>query len=148
MGGEALGKTLPAISLQSISEIGSCPDQTTGFFGNNAVDNSRHLKRIIEWANDHNLPEFHHYNAVPRDMRQLNSMRYLLVKENHGITEIPEEIAQLPFLQGMCLENNQIRSIPAALYRCPSLQRVDLKNNEIKRIEDGIHALCRVYPST
>ena len=133
-----MGKSLPAISLQIDERL----PKTVGF-DNNA--HSRCLKRIIEWANDYKLPEFRTYDAVPRDISQLNSMRYLIVKDNYGITEIPEELAQLPFLQAICLENNQIVSIPAALYECSSLQRIDLGNNEITCIEDGIHALRNVY---
>lgn len=117
-----------------------------------AIDTSRLLTRIIEWANDHKLPEFRPFDAtfykelgVPRDIRQLHNMRYLLVTDDHGITEIPEELAHLPLLQGICLTNNGIRSIPLALYSCPSLQRLDLENNEITRVEDGIHSLRNVY---
>jgi Leucine-rich repeat (LRR) protein len=134
-----LGKSLQAISFQ----INERQQKTVSLFDNN--DNSRGLKRILEWANDYKLPERHHYDAVPRDISQLSRMRYLIVKDNYGITEIPDEIAQLPLLQGLCLENNQIRSIPVALYRCSSLQRIDLANNEITHIEDGIHALRNVY---
>lgn len=136
-----MGNFLPAVSLQ----IRECLQRTVGLVDNNALDNSRHLKRIIEWANDYKLPEFRYYDAVPRDLSRLNNLRYLLVKNNHGITEIPDALAYLPFLQGICLENNQIRSIPVALYKCPSLQRIDLRNNHITRIEDGIHALRNVY---
>ena len=117
----------------------------------NAIDTS-FLTRIIEWANDHKLPEFRPFDAVfykergvPRDIRQLRNLRYLLVTDDHGITEIPEEIAQLPLLQGLCLTSNKIRAIPTALYNCPSLQRLDLEDNDITRIEDGIHALRNVY---
>jgi Leucine-rich repeat (LRR) protein len=117
----------------------------------NAIDTSRPLARIIEWANDHKLPELRPFDAffykecgVPRDIRRLQNLRYLLVSDDYGITELPEELALLPLLQGISLSNNSIRSIPPGLYRCPSLRRFDLEGNNITRIEDGIHALRTV----
>ena len=116
-----------------------------------AVDTSRNFSRIIEWANDHNLPQLQRFDAtfykqagVPRNVRDLNNLRFLLVSEDHGITEIPAEIAKLPLLQGLCITNNKITTIPTELYQCISLQRLDLENNDITRIDDGIDALTQV----
>jgi len=123
----------------------------SGALNENAIDTSRLLTRIVEWANDHKLPELRPFDAffykesgVPRDIRKLKNLRYLLVTDDHGITEIPDELSQLPLLQGICLTNNKIRTIPTALYNCPSLQRLDLEDNDISRIEDGIHALSNL----
>lgn len=117
-----------------------------------AVDSSRTYSRIIEWANDHKLPQLHSFDAmfyrqagVPRDIEGLKNLRFLLVSEDYGITEIPTEISKLPFLQGICLSNNKVTSIPVKLYECKSLQRLDLENNHISRIEDGIQSLINVY---
>ncbi len=116
-----------------------------------AVDTSRNFSRIIEWANDHNLPQLQRFDAtfykqagVPRNVRDLNNLRFLLVTEDHGITEIPVEIAKLPLLQGLCITSNKITTIPTELYQCVSLQRLDLENNDITRIDDGIDALTHV----
>lgn len=117
-----------------------------------AVDTSRNFSRIIEWANDHNLPQLQRFDAtfykqtgVPRNVRDLNNLRFLLVTEDHGITEIPVEIAKLPLLQGLCITNNKITAIPTEVYQCISLQRLDLEDNQISRVEDGIHRLADVY---
>ena len=117
-----------------------------------AVDTSRNFSRIIEWANDHNLPKLQRFDAtfykqtgVPRNVRDLNNLRFLLVTEDHGITEIPSEIAKLPLLQGLCITSNKITVIPTELYQCISLQRLDLEDNQISRVEDGIHRLADVY---
>lgn len=117
-----------------------------------AVDTSRNFSRIIEWANDHNLPQLQRFDAtfykqagVPRNVRDLNNLRFLLVTEGHGITEIPTEIAKLPLLQGICITNNKITAIPTELYHCVSLQRLDLEDNQISRVEDGIHRLADVH---
>lgn len=117
-----------------------------------AVDTSRNFSRIIEWANDHNLPQLQRFDAtfykqagVPRNVRDLNNLRFLLVTEGHGITEIPAEIAKLPLLQGICITNNKITAIPTELYHCISLQRLDLEDNQISRVEDGIHRLADVH---
>lgn len=117
-----------------------------------AVDTSRNFSRIIEWANDHNLPELQRFDAtfykqagVPRDVRGLSNLRFLLVTEDHGITEIPTEIAKLPLLQGLCITSNKISVIPTELYQCISLQRLDLEDNQISRVDDGIHKLSDVY---
>jgi hypothetical protein len=141
---------IQAIKNDNLGAINKRMQRTSSSL-DNAVDTSL-LTRIIEWANDHELPEFRPFDAffykergVPRDIRQLRNLRYLLVTDDHGITEIPEEIAKLPMLQGLCLTNNKIRAIPAALYNCPSLQRLDLEDNDITRIEDGIHTLRNVY---
>jgi hypothetical protein len=117
-----------------------------------AVDTSRNFSHIIEWANDHNLPQLQSFDAtfykqagVPRNVRDLNNLRFLLVTKDHEITEIPAEIAKLPLLQGICITNNRITAIPTELYQCISLQRLDLENNRISRVEDGIHRLADVY---
>lgn len=117
-----------------------------------SVDSSRNFSRIIEWANDHNLPElqawdatFYKQSGVPRDIRSLSNLRFLLVTEDHGVTEIPTEISKLPLLQGLCITNNRITSIPTEIYQCISLQRLDLEDNHIARVEDGINALKDVY---
>ena len=117
-----------------------------------AVDTSRNFSRIIEWANDHNLPQLQRFDAtfykqtgVPRNVRDLNNLRFLLVNEDHGIAEIPAEIAKLPLLQGLCITSNKITAIPTELYQCISLQRLDLEDNQISRVEDGIHRLADVY---
>ena len=75
-----------------------------------AVDTSRNFSRIIEWANDHKLPQvqrldatFYKQAGVPRNVRDLNNLRFLLVTKDHGITEIPAEISKLPSLQGLCM---------------------------------------------
>lgn len=124
--------------------------QETSSAVDSAIDTSR--ARTIEWANDYKLPEFSPLDAffykergVPRDIRQLRNLRYLLVTDDHGITEIPEEIAQLPLLLALCLTNNKVRAVPTSLYNCPLLQRLDLENNDITRIENGIHAVRNVY---
>lgn len=116
-----------------------------------AVDTSRNFSRIIEWANDHNLPQLQRFDAtfykqagVPRNVRDLNNLRFLLVTEDHGITEIPVEIAKLPLLQGFCITSNKITTIPTELYQCVSLLRLDLENNDITQIDDGIDALTHV----
>ena len=141
-----------AIKSDNLGSINDRLQRSAGAVDNDALDSSRRLKRIIEWANDHKLPEFSPHDAftykeigVPRDIRKLNNMRWLLVNQDHGITEIPGELAQLPLLQGICITNNRVRAIPTALYKCPTLQRVDLENNEITRIEDGIQAMRNVH---
>ncbi len=117
-----------------------------------ALDTSRNFSRIIEWASDHDLPQLQRFDAtfykqagVPRNVRDLNNLRFLLVTEDHGITEIPAEIAKLPLLQGICITSNKITAIPTELYQCISLQRLDLEDNQISRVEDGIHRLADVY---
>lgn len=116
-----------------------------------AVDNSMSFSRIIQWADDHKIPNLKDWDALfykqcglPRDIESLINLRFLLVMEDHGITEIPPEICKLPMLQGLCISNNQISTIPIELYKCHSLKRVDLENNLITRIEDGIHNLKNV----
>ncbi len=117
-----------------------------------AVDSSRNFSRIIEWANDHNLPplqrwdsSFYKQAGIPRDIRGLSNLRFLLVMDDHGITEIPAEIAKLPLLQGLCISSNKITAIPTQIYNCASLERLDLEDNCITRVEDGIHALKSVH---
>lgn len=117
-----------------------------------AVDSSRNFSRIIEWANDHSLPQLRSWDAtfykqagIPRDIRSLSNLRFLLVMDDHGITEIPAEIGKLPLLQGLCITSNKITSIPTQLYQCVSLQRLDLEENHITRVEDGIHMLQNVH---
>ena len=116
-------------------------------------DCNKHIfNRIIEWANDHNLPQLSKFNAtvykqmgVPRNIHDLINLRFLLVNEDYGITEIPIEIAKLPLLQGLCITNNKIATIPTELYQCISLQRLDLDDNQISRVEDGIHKLMYTH---
>lgn len=117
-----------------------------------AVDSSRNFSRIVEWANDHKLPPLQRWDAtfykqagIPRDIKGLNNLRFLLVMDDHGITEIPVEIAKLPLLQGLCISSNKITTIPTQLYKCASLQRLDLEDNCITRVEDGIHAFKSVH---
>ncbi|TDL84595.1 leucine-rich repeat domain-containing protein [Meridianimarinicoccus aquatilis] len=117
-----------------------------------AADTSRNFSRIIEWANDHDLPQLQRWDAtfykqagVPRNIRGLNNLRFLLVREDHGITEIPAEISKLPLLQGIAITSNKITSIPTEIYQCASLQRLDLEDNHITRVEDGIHGLAHTY---
>lgn len=117
-----------------------------------AVDGSRTFSRIIEWANDHKIPNLQKWDAtfykqagIPRDIKGLSNLRFLLVMDDHGITEIPAEIAKLPLLQGLCITSNKITAIPTQIYQCVSLQRLDLEDNHITRVEDGIHALRNVH---
>jgi Leucine-rich repeat (LRR) protein len=152
----ALAATSPAALIRAVRSgdvvlINKRMQDASKALDENAIDTSRPLARIIEWANDHKLPELRPFDAffykecgVPRDIRRLQNLRYLLVSDDHGITEIPEEFALLPLLQGISLSNNSIRSIPPGLYRCPSLRRLDLEGNNITRVEDGIHGLRTV----
>lgn len=140
-----------AVKNDDLDAINKRLQSATGTLNENAIDTSRALTRIVEWANDHKLPEHRPYDAffykecgVPRDIRRLQHLRHLLVNDDFGISEIPEEFALLPLLQGICLANNSIRAIPIGLYRCPSLQRLDLEGNDITRIADGIHTLRNV----
>ena len=117
------------------------------------ADCNKHIfNRIIEWVNDYNLPQLSKFNAtvykqmgVPRNINDLINLRFLLVNEDYGITEIPIEIAKLPLLQGICITNNKIATIPNELYQCISLQRLDLDDNQISRVEDGIHKLMYTH---
>lgn len=116
-----------------------------------AVDNSRNFGRIIEWADDHKLPQLKNWDAlfykqagIPRDIESLINLRFLLIMDDHGIAEIPPEISTLPMLQGLCITNNKISAIPTKLYESHSLKRIDLEDNHITRIEDGIHNLKHV----
>lgn len=135
--------------FSSINELMHATEQS---LNERAVDSSRTFSRIIEWANDHKIPNLQKWDAtfyrqagIPRDIKSLNNLRFLLIMEDCGITEIPAEISKLPVLQGICITGNRISSIPEQIYQSPSLQRLDLEDNDIRRIEHGIHALKNVY---
>lgn len=143
---------IAAAKNDDYSEINEKLQRRGNQLDEHAFDSSRNFGRIIEWANDHGLPQLQRWDAtfykqagVPRNIRELNNLRFLLVMDDHGVTEIPVELAKLPLLQGICITNNKITKIPTEIYQCPSLQRLDLEDNQIARVEDGIHALSNVY---
>jgi|GEM_PF-5100034 len=152
MAGVSSTTLVDAAKSGDYTAINSKLHRSSSALNERAVDTSRNFSRIIEWANDHNLPQLQRFDAtfykqagVPRNVRDLNNLRFLLVTEGHGITEIPAEIAKLPLLQGICITNNKITAIPTELYHCTSLQRLDLEDNQISRVEDGIHRLADVH---
>ncbi|WP_411839886.1 leucine-rich repeat domain-containing protein [Paracoccus sp. ME4] len=116
------------------------------------ADNARLYGRIIEWANDHKIPDMTPFHSmvykqqgVPRNLRDLGALRHLMINEDHGITEIPDEVGSLPLLQAICIDDNRIRTVPRSLYKAISLQRIDLENNLIDTVQDGIDALVHVH---
>ena len=115
----------------------------------NAIDTS-FLTRIIEWANDHKLPEFRPFDAVfykergVLNIRQLRNLRYLLVTDDHGTLRFPKR------LHNCCFRDYARQTtVPVPFPRFPPQLSVvaatGFEDNDITRIEDGIHALRNVY---
>lgn len=106
--------------------------------------NDSHLDKIIEWANKYALPELSPFNTpfykttgIPRNKKDLMSLRFIHAT-NAGIDEIPEEIAYLPNIQGICLSGNRIREIPEKICEMSTVVMLDLDDNLIKYIPENI----------
>lgn len=141
-----------AVKSGNFSTINAKMQASSKALTGNVADNSRLYTRIIEWANDHDIPDMMPFNSmaykqkgVPRNMRELGALRYLIITDDHGITEIPDEVGSLTLLQAICINDNKITTVPRSLYQATSLQRIDLENNLIETVEPGIHALTHVH---
>jgi Leucine-rich repeat (LRR) protein len=152
MSGKSSLQLIACAKKNDFSSINILMQKTGNRLNEKAVDSSRVFSRIIEWANDHKIPNLQKWDAtfykqagIPRDIKSLNNLRFILIMDDHGITEIPAEISKLPILQGLCITGNKISSIPEQIYQSPSLQRLDLEDNDIRRVEAGIHKLKNVY---
>lgn len=152
MSGASSLQLIACAKKNDFSSINDMMQKTGDRLNERAVDSSRTFSKIIEWANDHKIPDLQKWDAtfykqagIPRDIKSLNNLRFILIMDDYGITEIPMEISKLPILQGLCITGNKISSIPPQIYQSPSLQRLDLEDNDIRRVDDGIHNLQNVY---
>lgn len=149
--GVSSASLLRAVKNKDLNVINRELVLASSYIDEGAYDNSRAYSKIIEWANDYDLPDLSSFDAtfykqtgVPRDIRKIAKLRFLHLGGNHDIVEMPDELAKLPLLQGICISDNKISSIPNAIYDCRLLQRLDLEGNEIRRVEDGIHKLSNL----
>lgn len=152
MAGVSSLQLIACAKKNDFSSINILMQKTGNLLNERAVDSSRAFSKIIEWANDHKIPSLQKWDAtfykqagIPRDIKSLNNLRFILIMDDYGITEIPAELSKLPILQGLCITGNKISSIPEQIYQSPSLQRLDLEDNDIRRVDDGIHNLKNVY---
>lgn len=73
------------------------------------------------------------YNEIPRDIRNLNKLKYLEIS-NCNLSNIPNELTQMSTLRKINLSYNNIREIPPNLFLLSGLEYINFNNNRIRRI--------------
>jgi len=68
----------------------------------------------------------------------------ILDLSGQGLTEIPADIDQFPFLKVLYLNDNEIRELPRALFKCRGLTTLHLHDNLIRKIPPQIARLQRL----
>ncbi len=59
---------------------------------------------------------------------------------SNSITELPDELEQLPYLRTLRLKYNQLRRLPPVVGRLPQLMVLELAGNQITRLEGSVVA--------
>lgn len=75
--------------------------------------------------------------VIPPAIRQLTYLHSLDVSHN-DLKELPEELAELHYLQGFYAVGNQLTEFPRQIILLPVLDRIDLSENQIREIPGEI----------
>jgi internalin A len=86
--------------------------------------------------------------AIKRIQEALKTGVVVLDLSELGLTEVPEEIAQLTNLQALYLYNNQLTSLPGAITHLTNLQALYLYNNQLTSLPGAITHLTNLRTLT
>ena len=95
---------------------------TLGQLRSGALSGARHLKL------DCGLTDF------PHEILDLGDTLEILDLSGNALSELPEELADLPRLRIIFCSDNQFTELPEVLGRCPQLSMVGFKANRIRRV--------------
>lgn len=75
--------------------------------------------------------------SFPMEILELADSLEILDLSNNRLTDIPEQIAELPKLKILFASNNLFTKLPASLGACENLEMVGFKTNQIKEVPEA-----------